>query len=79
MYRLEIETKNTLKKVENPRKARFLDMIFFDTLQVMDDNGIWITVKTFVLCTFSCSKKQIIVDKINYAIRHKKPSVYLDV
>ena len=41
MYELEIETKKSIKKIKNPRKARIIDLVFFDVLQVIDDDGKW--------------------------------------
>lgn len=76
MYVLEIETKNKLKKIEDPRKARMSDRIFFDSLQVMDGNGKWYTVCN---CLVGVGYGQIIVDKINRAIKKRLPSVCVDI
>ena len=76
MYVLEIETKNKLKRIENPRKARIVDRIFFDLLQVMDNNGKW---HTLCKCFLGVSEEQILVYKINRAILHKEPRIYIDI
>lgn len=76
MYELEIETKNNLEKIRNPRKARIADRIFFDSLQIMDDSGKWHTV---CCCVVGVSKGQIIIDKIEKAINKKQPYVYVDI
>lgn len=41
MYVLEIETKNHLKKIEKPRKARDIDLAVWSIVQVMDGDGKW--------------------------------------
>lgn len=41
MYVLEIETKNELIKIKNPKKARFVDRIFWDVFQILDNDGNW--------------------------------------
>lgn len=76
MYELEIETKNTLKKIKNPRKARIIDRIFFDSLQIMDDNGKWHTV---CRCTVGVSTARMIIDDIDLAIKKHQSSVYVDI
>ena len=38
---LEIETKNKICKVNNPRKAREKDYFFFSAVEVMDSEGKW--------------------------------------
>ncbi len=76
MYALEIETKNKLKKIEDPRKARMSDRIFFDSLQVMDGNGKWHTVCN---CCIGVGTAQIIVDDINAAIKKRLSSICLDI
>ncbi len=40
-WTIEIETKNKIKKVKNPRKVRKKDFILFVAIQVMDDNNKW--------------------------------------
>jgi hypothetical protein len=76
MYVLEIETKNRLKKIENPRKARIRDRIFFDSLQVMDENGKWHTICN---CLVGVGYGRMIVYKINSAIEQHLSSVYVDI
>ena len=76
MYELEIETKNKLKKIKNPRKVRIKDMIFFDLLQVMDGDGIWHTI---CVCSVGVACGQFIVNRINHIIERRQPSVYVDI
>lgn len=74
MYVLEIETKDKLKRIENPRKARFVDRIFFDILEVMDCNGDW-----HKICKGSVGidLQGFILKKIEDAIKNKKKSIDL--
>ena len=76
MYVLEIETNNKLKKIENPRKARIVDRIFFDTLQIMDDDGKWHTICN---CFLGISAGKIMVSRINDTIRKKYTCIVLDI
>lgn len=76
MYVLEIETKDKLKNVSNPRKARIQDRVFCDVLQVMDGKGRW---RTICRCTVGVMKGMRIVEEINSAIRKKKKSIYVDI
>lgn len=76
VYELEIETKNKIKRIKNPRKARVKDGIFFDILQVMDGNGKWNTICCFVI---SYSTQRRIVDEINKAIKEKEKVVCIDI
>ena len=75
MYELEIETKNTLKKITNPRKARIRYWVLVDVLQVMDDDGKWHNVCTKPIITHQYS----VIREINDAIKNRKKSVYLDI
>ena len=76
MYELEIETKNKLKKIKNPKKARIKDIIFFDILQVMDCDGKWHVV---CKCCVGVTTAQIILNDINDAIKKRQSSVYVDI
>ena len=38
-YVLEIETKNRIKRITNPRKVRDISLIFTTIIQVMDGTG----------------------------------------
>ncbi len=40
-YVLEIETKNRIRRITNPRKARSISLIFTTIIQVMDGTGKW--------------------------------------
>lgn len=76
MYELEIETKNKLKRIKNPRKARMKDWILFYTLQIMDENGKWITV-----CNSDVddAKAYNVVQDINKAIKNHETSICVDI
>lgn len=74
MYVLEIETKNKLIKVKNLRKARFVDRIFCEFFQVLDNYGKW---NTICRCSVGINLQRIIVEKVNFAIRSGKKSIYL--
>lgn len=41
---LKIEIKNKLIEINNPQKARFADRIFWDTFQILDNDGKWNTI-----------------------------------
>ena len=76
MYVLEFETKNKLRKIKGPRKARISDRIFFDTIQIMDDNGKWHTICN---CWIGITEGQIMIERINRYIADKKPYIYVDI
>ena len=77
MYVLEIETKNKLQKIENPRKPRVVDRIFFDSIQVMDNNGVWHTIWSGIALT-KAKESKILYD-IKSAIKNKDKTIYLDI
>ncbi len=74
MYTLEIETKNHLRKIEKPRKARNIDLGVWSLVQVMDGYGKW----HFVGHTMFFEDAQIATYLINEAIEKKTDSVYVD-
>lgn len=74
MYVLEIETKNHLKKIENPRKARDIDLGLWSLVQVMDGDGKW----HFIGHTMFFEDAQIATYLINEAIKEKTDSVCVD-
>ena len=76
MYVMEIETKDKLKKIENPRKARIVDRIFYDMLQIMDNDGKWHTI---VKMWIGVTEGQIVVMKINDAIKKKSPHIFVNI
>jgi len=77
MYQLEIKTKNSSIKVENPRKARVKDMTLYDAIQIMDEDGKW---NTITRCNgLTLFKTTIIEDEINNAIKKRRTTVYLDI
>ena len=75
MYVLEIKTNKTVKKIENPRKAKAVDIAITTFVRVMDGKGKWhIIGKSFYLIDAEC-----MVDDINNAIKHKKPSICVEL
>ena len=75
MYTLEIETKNKIIKLNNPRKARLKDFILFDAIQVMNENGKWDTIS--YLFAEPGWKADNAVLLINSAIKTNISSVYI--
>ncbi len=74
---LEIETKNKICKVKNPRKAREKDYFFFSAVEVMDSEGKWHgIIKSFGDPIW---KVRGMVNKINDAIRQKKTYVNVEL
>lgn len=41
MYRIEIETNNKVKRIEDPRKVKVIDAFFTTFVKVMNGNGKW--------------------------------------
>lgn len=76
MYVLEIETNYETKKIQNPKEARIVDKIFSDTLQVMDESGIWHTICNRII---SKAVQEDVIRNIDNAIAAKKELVYLDI
>lgn len=74
MYVLEIETKNELIKIKNPKKARFVDRIFWDVFQILDNDGKWNKICS---CNVGVNLQKIIVEKVNLAIKSEEKSIYL--
>lgn len=73
---LKIEIKNKLIEINNPQKARFADRIFWDTFQILDNDGKW---NTICHCNVGINLQKIIVEKVNMAIKNKKDSIYLEI
>lgn len=74
---LEIETKNKIYKVKNPRKAREKDYIFFLAVEVMDSEGKWHKIiKSFGDPVW---KVRGMVGEINDAIRQKETYVNVEL
>lgn len=73
---LKIETKNKLIEINNPQKARFVNRIFGDTFQILDNDGKW---NTICHCNVGINRQKIIVEKVNFAIKNKKDSIYLEI
>lgn len=73
---LKIEIKNKLIEINNPQKARFADRIFWDTFQILDNDGKW---NTICHCNVRINLQKIIVEKVNLAIKNKKNSIYLEI
>ena len=75
MYELEIETKNSLKKIRNPRKAKDSDWILRCVVLVMDGKGKWHLIGH----CFHPTDASWAADDINEAIKNKKTSIYVDI
>lgn len=71
----EIETKNKVRRVKNPRKARSRDLVFFTAVEVMDGDGKWIR---FFCQPYSDYRLKRAVSEINRAIEEKKSYVNVD-
>ena len=76
MYKLEIETNNTVKWIENPRKVKVVDLFFTTKVKVMDGNGMWTEIGHLFLYQDACHA----AEKIRLAILSKRPfvKVYLN-
>ena len=74
MYVLEIETKNSLKKIRNPRKAKACDWIVTCVVRVMDGEGVWHLIGH---CFFP-SDASMAANDINRAIKEQKSLVLVD-
>lgn len=74
MYELEIETENRLRKIQNPRKARDIDLGILSIIQVMDGDGKW----HFVGFTIFWEDAQNATEEINCAIENKESTVLVD-
>ena len=74
MYELEIETKNTIKKIEEPRKATVIDLAITSLVRVMDGKGKWHKIGFY----FSLEDANIIADNINYAIEQRETAICID-
>lgn len=75
MYVLEIETKNHIKRIEKPRKARSKDLIFRVIVQVMDGDGKWHLIGH----TFYPIIAEVAVKQIDSAINDEKEYVNLNL
>lgn len=73
---LKIETKNKLIEINNPQKARFADRIFWDTFQILDNDGKW---NTICHCNVGINLQKNILEKVNLTIKNKKDSIYLEI
>lgn len=71
MYKLEIETKNRLKRIRNPRKARAKDLIVRAIVEVMDENSKW----HFIGHCFYEVDAEWAADDINDAIKAKEKTI----
>lgn len=74
MYVLEIKTKSHLRKFQNPRKARDIDLGIWSIVQVMDGDGKW----NFVGHTMFFEDAQIATYLINEAIKEQADSVCIE-
>lgn len=74
---LEIETKNKICRIKNPRKVREKDYILFSAVQVMDSEGKWHgIIKSFGDPLW---KVRGMVREINDAIRQKETYVNVEL
>lgn len=71
---LEIETRNSIKKIKNPRKARASDLIVRCIVKIMDGDGKW----HFVGHSFYESSSEIAANCINEAIKKKKEYINVE-
>lgn len=71
---LEIETKNHLREIRNPRKARDRDWIVRCGVQVMDGKGKWHSIGH---CFFPSDAERA-ANKINKAIENQKKLVKVE-
>lgn len=75
MYKLEIQTNNTIKRIEDPRKVKVVDLFFSIWVKVMDGNGRWISIGH----TFYYQKADLIKALILFAIDEEKPFIEVDL
>lgn len=75
MYKLEIQTNNTIKRIEDPRKVKVVDLFFTTLVKVMDGNGRWISIGH----TFYYSEADLIKALILFAIDEEKPFIEVDL
>jgi len=75
MYKLEIETNKTVKRIKNPRKVDALDLIFTALVRVMDDDGKWKVIGH----TFFISDAQLAAAVILQAISEEASAVVVDL
>lgn len=75
MYELEIETNKTVKRIQDPRKAKVVDVVFTSYVKVMDGNGKWTTIGH----CFLYQDAQWIADEILKAIKKKIKFIEVDL
>lgn len=75
MYKLEIETNNTVKRIEDPRRVKVVDLLFTTKVKVMDGNGIWTDIGHLFLYQDACDAAR----KIRNAISNKETFVEVDL
>ena len=73
-YVLEIETKNRIKRITNPRKVRDISLIFTTIIQVMDGTGKWKYIGT---CPY-LADVEIVLLSINFTIMSGREYINLD-
>ena len=61
MYKLEIETKRKLKKINNPIKAKVSNLGFICIIKILDDDGKW-----HFIGHLQRNKAKLIINKIDY-------------
>ena len=75
MYKLEIETNNTVKRIEDPRRVKVVDLFFTTKVKVMDGNGKWTDIGHLFLYQEACYE----AEKIRWSISNKRPFVKVDL
>lgn len=75
MYKLEIQTNNTVKRIENPRKVKVVDMFYVTVVKVMDGNRRWIKIGH----TFYYQRAELIKIAIQFTIEQQKTFIQVNL
>ena len=81
MYKLQIQTKITLKEVENPIEPRIRKSKNFNSLEIKDKTGQWILIVRFFNLSHLEQKEigENVLNAINDAIKKRKKHIFVDV
>lgn len=81
MYKLQIQTKITLKEVENPIEPRIRKSKNFNSLEIKDETGEWILIVRFFDLSYLEQKEmeENVLNIINDAIKKRKKHIFVDV
>lgn len=82
MYELQIQTKNTVKKVENPVEPRITKSLSFSNLEVRAERGNWISIVRFFNLSYLEEEKDTeenVLNEIREAIKNRKNYIFVDV